>query len=229
VRQDQLETVFAGVAGTADEQFAVPGGRKRRQGQRARRQTGWQQGSDRVARLRTLHRQDAEIAALIDVDAVSRGLPAQPGQILVGGAGIDHQPEPLLANEVDDEIVDDTAGLVQHARVQCFTAAARGGGRRLAGQPELGHIIGQQVPQELARARPVQVDNAHVRHVEHAGGLAYRVMLVKLRGVLDRHFPAGKIDQPGAKGLVFGVQRGFLEHAVRCHSKSIVPNRPSVL
>jgi hypothetical protein len=36
----------------------------------------------------------------------------EPRDVLLGGAGIHHQAEEILAEEIDDEVVDDAARLV---------------------------------------------------------------------------------------------------------------------
>ena len=52
---------------------------------------------------------------------------------------------------------------------------------------------------------------AHVREVEEAGPLADRPVLVEDAGVLDRHEPAAKPDQPCAEGPMDVDQRRFVE------------------
>ena len=71
------------------------------------------------------------------------------------------------------------------------------------------------MPQEVAGARAVrrrEVDRAHVRHVEHAGVVAHRMVLVDLRTVVDRHVPAAEIDHPRAGGAMCGIERRLLQH-----------------
>ena len=77
--------------------------------------------------------------------------------------------------------------LVEHAAVE-----------RLAGLLELGDVVREQLPQERAHARAAQVDDAHVRDVEHAGVAPHRVVLFDLRAVVERHVPAGEIDHARA-------------------------------
>ena len=71
----------------------------------------------------------------------------------------------------------------------------------------------------LQRARAAELDLAHVRDVEQAGGGAHRLVLGDHAGVLHRHVPAGEVDHPRpelAVGLVerrrraMAVQAGLL-------------------
>ena len=56
--------------------------------------------------------------------------------VFFGGAGIDHDAEAGVGQEVDDQVVDHAAGFVEH-----------GGVERLAGDGELGDIVGDQAGQ----------------------------------------------------------------------------------
>jgi hypothetical protein len=61
-----------------------------------------------------------------------------------GRAGVDHQAEAVLGEEVDDQVVDDAA-FVEHARVE-----------RLARRLQLVDVVGQQAAQERARVGPAR-------------------------------------------------------------------------
>ena len=92
-----------------------------------------------------------------------------PCQVLFTGRGIDHQPEEILTQEIDDQIVDHSALGIEHARIQ-----------RLALHLELVDGVGQQLAQERPHVVATQVDNRHVADVEHAGLLTHQMMLVNL-------------------------------------------------
>ncbi len=124
-----------------------------------------------------------------------------PGQVLLARRGVDDDAEEILGEEIDDEIVDDAAVRIEHARVE-----------RLAGDLQLVDAVREQVAQELARARAVQVDHGHVRDIEHAGVAAHLVMLLDLRAVVERHVPAAEVDHLGAGGAVGIVEDGLLGH-----------------
>ena len=82
----------------------------------------------------------------------------------------------------------------------------------LPGTVQLVDVVGEREAQEVARAGAFEVDDAHVRHVEHAGVAAHRVVLLDLRAVVDRHVPAAEVDHAGARGAVRGVEDGGFEH-----------------
>ena len=127
---------------------------------------------------------------------------AEPRDVLVGRRGVDDEAEEILAQEIDDQVVEHAAVGAQQARIE-----------RLAGDLQLVDVVRERVAQECARGIrivAVDVDDAHVRDVEHAGIVAYRVVLVDLRAVVDRHVPPAEIDHPRAGRAVGGVERGGL-------------------
>src|SRR3546814_1550375 len=69
----------------------------------------------------------------------------------------------------------------------------------------------QQLLQKFAGPCAGQIYRRHVGNIEHAGRLANGMLFGELGGVLDRHVPAGKVDELGAEADVFCVQSGFLE------------------
>jgi hypothetical protein len=152
--------------------------------------------------LRPLHRQHRQILAFAPSGAEAFGDGRDPGQILIAGGGVQHQPVTDFAPVVDDQIVDHPAGFVQHAGVQ-----------RLAGI-QAGDIVGQQVAKQGAGRRGVgEIHNRHVRHVEQAGGAAHPMMFVELRAVMQRHIPAAEIHQLRPQGGVAGIQGSAFGHA----------------
>ena len=199
--QHDLETVLAGVAGAGDE----PVVQRRRE---ERRQQGGpfavvrvQQAEHALARLRPLHRDHGQFRPLGHAHGERLRLAADPGQVLVAGGGIDHQAEEIVPEEVDDEIVDDAAALVEHAAVQ-----------GLAGVLQLVDVVGHQQAQEVAAARAFEIDHRHVGHVEHAGAAAHRVVLLDLGAVVDRHVPAGEVDHLRALAQMLVVEGSLLAH-----------------
>ena len=155
-----------------------------------------------LARRWPLHGDHGEVAPRADVHgrAELRIETRQPGQVAIGGAGVDHETEEILAEEVHDEVVDHAASLVQHTGVQ-----------RFARHHQLGHVVGQHPGEQFAHARTVQVDGEHVRHVEHAGRVAHGMMFLDLRAVVHGHVPAAEIDHARAQGAMHGIQRGGLQ------------------
>ena len=78
--------------------------------------------------------------------------------------------------------------------------------QRLARDMQLVDVVGEHVAQEVARAGALEVDDAHVRDVEHAGVAAHRVVLVDLRAVVHRHVPAAEVDHARAGGAMDGMK-----------------------
>ncbi len=121
----------------------------------------------------------------------------------------------LLAQEIDDEVIEHAALLVEHAAVE-----------RLAAHAQLADVVGEQLLEEGAHARTREVDHAHVRDVEHAGGAAHGVVLADLRAVLDRHVPAAEIHHARAEFLVQLEERRLSSHRLLQMKKSgRVPSR----
>ena len=59
-----------------------------------------------LARQRTLYRQHRQIAPLQQPDVEIDGVRADPGQVLVARAGVDHQAEMVVGNMVGDQVVE---------------------------------------------------------------------------------------------------------------------------
>ena len=112
---------------------------------------GGQQLGDLGARVRALHREHREIGALGELDAERRRDAAHPREILVARAGVDHDAEQGLVEEIDDEVVDDAAGLVEHAAVE-----------RLARLRELGDVVGEQLAEKNSRTRAPRASITHM-------------------------------------------------------------------
>jgi hypothetical protein len=123
------------------------------------------------SRARPLHRQHGEVAPRRDahVRSDARAQRLEPGEILVGGTGVDHDAITPGTQAVDDEIVDHTPGVIEHAAVERSS-------RRL----QLVHVVGERMAQELARPRPLDVEAEHVRDVEEPRVATHDAMLVEL-------------------------------------------------
>ncbi|KAG0751064.1 hypothetical protein G6F24_014676 [Rhizopus arrhizus] len=102
---------------------------------------------------------------------------------------------------VDDQVVDDAAARIQHARVQ-----------GLARHLQLVHRVGQQAAQERLDLVTAKVDHGHVADVEHTRLAAHQMVLVELRAVVDGHVPTPEIDHLGAEGAVGIVEQRLLGH-----------------
>ena len=162
-----------------------------------------QQAEHLAARVRTLHGNHGEVRTLLHFHVERTRVLFDPRQILHPGRRVHHQAKMRLGKKVHDEIVNHTGVLVEHARVQ-----------RLARHLQLVHAVGEQMTQKLARARPVQIDHRHVRHVKHARIAAHGMMLFNLRAVMHRHVPAAEVHHVGAQCTMGGVEYGLGSH--RC-------------
>ena len=126
-----------------------------------------------------------------------------PGKILIARRSIHNHAVVVVCDVVDDQVVDDTTGFVEHARVQ-----------RLAVVLEPRHVVREQVAQEVTSALALQVDDGHVRYVEHAGLITHGMMLFLLRTVVQRHVPATEIDDPRSGLEMLFVMWCFQTHEV---------------
>ena len=147
------------------------------------------------SRVGALHGDHREFRARLDRDAVTRRHLAQPLEVLVARAGVDDHAIPVVVHVVDNQVVDHTTVLAQHAGIE-----------RLAGLRQLGDVIGEQAAQVVARPVAAQVDHAHVRDVEHAGIAAHGMVLLDLRAVVDGHVPAAEVDGAGP-GRDVGIEK----------------------
>ena len=157
---------------------------------------------DFFACVRTLHGDDREIAARRDGQSKTafRIQMAEPRDVFLGRAGVHDDAVVVIGEVIDDQVIDHAAFRIQQARIQ-----------RLAGNGEFVDVVGDRVLEELARFVAGEIDDAHVRHVEHAGVGAHRVVFVDLRTVIDGHVPAAEIDHACVERKVSGVQGRVLK------------------
>ena len=155
-----------------------------------------------VAGLRALDRDQSKFRARLQraVEAAQRQDLPDPRQVLGGCGGVDDQPERPWTGRVGDQVVEDSAIVSQHAAVQCTAL------------DQAADVIGEQQAQEIERRRPCEIDDPHVRDVEHSGVAPHRVMFIDLGAVVQRHVPSAEVDHPRARGAVNLVKRRALEH-----------------
>ncbi len=118
---------------------------------------------------------------------------------------VGHDHEALVGDPIDDQVVDDPAVIgADHAVLR----AAHG---------EPGRVTDQRGGEAGAGAGAADPHLAHVRQIEQSGTFADGPVLVEDALVLDRHLPAGKVDQPAAKRTMAldegGLQHGYLTGA----------------
>ena len=114
----------------------------------------------------------------------------------------------MLADAVDDQVVDDPAVLVREQRVL-----------RLAGREPV-EIVRERALQQLAGARSLDLELAHVRDVEDAGIGPHRAVLRDHALVLHGHLPAGERHHPRAELDVPVVERRVQERLGHGHGRS---------
>ncbi len=193
---EDLEPVLAGVAGPRD-QPRDPGDGPLGGGVVAqRRQVDVGQRPEDLGRARTLDGQQAGRQRPVVEDRLEALESLGEG---VGDdrrvAGVGDDQEAVLAEAVDDQVVDDPAvGRADHRVVGATDGQARrvGDERRRECRAGLGAL---------------DVELAHVRQVEQPDPLADGPVLLDDRAVLDRHQPAAEFDQPRAERAVGVGQR----------------------
>jgi hypothetical protein len=151
-----------------------------------------------LAGVRPLDRDHRQVPSGPDIGIQARGMLPDPGQILLGRSGIDHHSVPARGLQIDDQVVDYAATLVEHATVQ-----------RLPGDIEPRDVICDQTTKESRRLSSLDIDNPHMGNIEHTRIPAYPVVLFELGAVVQRHVPAAEGHDPGAHRLVLPKQRGL--------------------
>ena len=112
----------------------------------------------------------------------------------------------MRVEAVDDQVVDDSAGLGRQQRVL-----------RLARRQAVD-VVREHRLQQVACGRPFDLELAHVRDVEDPGVRADSLVLGDHALVLHGHLPAGERDHARAEGDVPAVQGRLPErlHPARC-------------
>ena len=199
--KNDLPAVLARVSGARYEPLAGGGAEKGTEVERTGGEIRVEQRGRLLPRIGTLHRDHREVEARLHGDFKAARVRAQPLDILVARAGVHDHPVVVVVEVVDDQVVDDAAVFAQHAGVE-----------RLAGHGQPGDVVGQQAAQEVAHARAPQVDDAHVRDVEHACVATHAVVFLDLGAVVDRHVPAAEVDDARRGCDVRFVERSSQTH-----------------
>ena len=126
----------------------------------------------------------------------------QPRDVLVRRPRVDDDPEEIVAEEIHDQVVEHRAVGFQQAGIERFAAAL-----------QLVDVVREHVPQERASAGTLDIDDAHVRDVEHPGIAAHGAMLIDLGAVIHGHVPSAEIHHARSRGAVQGVKRCLFVHA----------------
>ncbi len=152
-----------------------------------------------------------------DLDAVGRGL-VEPADDLGGVGGVGHEQQVLVVAVVDDQVVDDAAGVLVAAQRVLRLARA-----------DLGQVVGQRRVDELGGAGPGDHGLAEVADVEDADRRADRGVLLDhatlAAGVLERHRPATELGELRAQRLVAVVERRPEQLVVVTHARKPIAAR----
>jgi len=143
-----------------------------------------------LQRSRTLHVDFARGVRNILQHRPSGKMPGQPRKVTGLTRAIDHQHVVVLAQAVDDEVINDAALIVGQKAV-----AALARGQRI-------QILRYQGVQGILGARAGERELSHMADVENSAILAGVIMLDDNAFVLDRHFEPGKRGHLGFVGLV---------------------------
>ena len=120
------------------------------------------------------------VGAVLLVDIEALGLLLHPGPVLVDIRGVDNEEEILLAQLIDQQIVDGAAVGIAHHAIEYL--AHRG----------TGHVVGEDVLHVALSLAAAHRDLAHVAHVEEAHMFAHGLMLHSDAGILDGHDEAAE-------------------------------------
>ena len=145
-----------------------------------------------------------EIAVVADVDVRELAdRAAHPLDVLFASTGVDDDQVVVVAELVQDHIVDKGAVRREHGAVVC-----------LAGL-QLPRVVHEQVLQRVQRTGPTKLDAAHVRDIKNAHGVAHGMVLGDKAAILHRHLPTAKIDHLRAERLVHRKQAGAPQGVLR--------------
>jgi len=144
----------------------------------------------------------------------------QPCEILVRSRRVYNQQKFLLANSINNQVINDAATLVQQKRV-------------LPGSNiELADVICEHRVEPFARACPIHSQLSHVRNIEDADVVSYGLMLFEDAGVLHRHEPPAEGNDFRAAPHMFVVKRrallGRITHAASLDFANGVRNAPEI-
>jgi hypothetical protein len=123
-RQHDFQTVLTGVTGAGDEPVTVGLTFERFELLDQRSAGLGHQFGNLVPGVRALNGQHRQLGTLVELHIEVAEMSLHPGQVLIAGGGVDHQPISVI-EAIDDHVIDDTAVLVEHGAVQGTAGAVQ--------------------------------------------------------------------------------------------------------
>ena len=202
----QLEAVLARVSRARDDRRDARHARRREAIVRDRRDVGLRQPTDERLGARSLHRDQTGRRRDV-LPARAAGMPGHPRPVLVDVRRVHRQHEAIARQARDRQVVDDAA--LRRAENRVLNLA----------DVERAHVVRGQRLERRERALTVDLELAHVAHVEEAHRRAHRAMLLQDSAILHGHVPPAEFHHSRARFDMGVVERSSLERGV--HGRSV--------
>ena len=144
---------------------------------------------------RPLNGDSAEMRAAIPEIDILAPMSVQPRKVFFDTRCVNDQQKFSVADAIRDQIVDDSAGIVEQERVLTLADV------------QFLDAVGQHRVQPCGSAATANDELAHVRNVEDADVVSDRLMFLDDACVLNRHQPAGERHHLRAAFDVLVIQR----------------------
>jgi hypothetical protein len=121
----------------------------------------------------------------------------QPRKIFIRASRVHNEQVLLLPDTINDQVINDSAALVQQKRVLPDADI------------ELVDVVCEHGIEPFARFRSIGDQLAHMRNVENTDIVSHRLMFLHDAGVLHRHQPPCEWNHLRAEPNVLVVKRRF--------------------
>ena len=148
-----------------------------------------------LERARALDREQRVLVGHVAQVGAGAAVFLDPLEVGLAVRRVDDQEVAAALDAVDDQVVDDPAGLVRQERVL------------RAADVDLVDVVREEPLQRSRHLRPLELESAHVRDVEDAAVLAHGPVLGDHALVLHGHLPAGERHHARAERDVALVER----------------------
>ena len=168
-----------------------------------------QYGGHGLLGLGTLNGQLRVVVALVvDLDVKVGGLLVDPSHVLVDVGGVDDQEQVVLAHFVHQQVIHGSSVGIEHHAIEHLAHLGT------------GDVVGEDIVDKFLGLGTSDAHLTHVRHVEHADGLAHGVVLGLDAIVLDGHVIACEWAHQRAQGHMLVVETGDFDFV--CHNCDLV-------